>query len=111
MLQVPPGRRKLRRAGEWLVTQTSPLTFVYKLVFAKDLYGSENYMNSTIVLLCTCSSEKEGRLVAEALVQSKLAACVNMLCGVQSIYRWEGEVEKAAEVLLLIKSTADRFDE
>ena len=68
-------------------------------------------MNSTIVLLCTCSSEKEGRRLAEALVQSKLAACVNLLCGVQSIYRWEGEMEKAAEVLLMIKSTADHFDE
>jgi periplasmic divalent cation tolerance protein len=68
-------------------------------------------MNGTLVLLCTCSSEKEGRHIAEALVQSKLAACVNLLPGVQSIYRWEGEIERAAEVLLLIKSSADRFDQ
>ena len=68
-------------------------------------------MTGAIVLLCTCCSEKEGRLLAEALVESKLAACVNLLPGVHSIYRWEGEVEKAAEVLLLIKSTADRFDD
>jgi periplasmic divalent cation tolerance protein len=68
-------------------------------------------MNGTLVLLCTCSSEKEGRHIAEALVQSKLAACVNLLPGVQSIYRWEGEIERAAEVLLVIKSPADRFDQ
>ncbi|MFL6449852.1 MAG: divalent-cation tolerance protein CutA [Bryobacteraceae bacterium] len=68
-------------------------------------------MTGAIVLLCTCSSEKEGRHLAEALVQSKLAACVNLLPGVHSIYRWEGEMESAAEVLLLIKSTADRFEE
>jgi periplasmic divalent cation tolerance protein len=68
-------------------------------------------MTDAIVLLCTCSSEREGRLLAEALVHSKLAACVNLLPGVQSIYRWEGELERAAEVLLLIKSTADRFEE
>ena len=49
--------------------------------------------------------------MAEALVESRLAACVNLLGGIQSIYRWEGEVEMAREVLLLIKSTADRWDE
>ncbi len=49
--------------------------------------------------------------MAEALVESKLAACVNLLSGIQSVYRWEGKVETAREVLLLIKSTAARFDE
>lgn len=68
-------------------------------------------MTGIIVVLCTCCSEKEGRHIAEALVESKLAGCVNLLPGVHSIYRWQGEMEKAAEVLLLIKSTADRFDE
>jgi periplasmic divalent cation tolerance protein len=68
-------------------------------------------MTGSIVLLCTCPNEAEARRIAEALVQSRLAACVNLLGGMQSIYRWEGELETAKEVLLLIKSTAERWDE
>jgi len=68
-------------------------------------------MNSSIVVLCTCSNEPEGRRIAEALVEARLAACVNLLGGIQSIYRWQGEIETAREVLLLIKSTAERLDE
>lgn len=68
-------------------------------------------MTDSVVLLCTCPNEKEGRRLAEALVETKLAACVNLLPGVQSIYRWEGKVEVAHEVVLLIKSTAARFEE
>lgn len=49
--------------------------------------------------------------MARDLVESKLAACVNVLPSVQSIYRWQGEVETAQEILLLIKTTSDRFPE
>src|SRR5690606_15852902 len=48
--------------------------------------------------------------VATALVQRRAAACVNILAPCRSIYRWEGAVEQADEVPLLIKSTADRYD-
>jgi periplasmic divalent cation tolerance protein len=68
-------------------------------------------MTGSIVLFCTCPNEGEARRIAEALVQSRLAACVNLVPGIESIYRWEGEVETAKEVLLLIKSTAQRWDE
>src|SRR3954464_11884003 len=68
-------------------------------------------MTDTVVLLCTCANEREGHRLAEALVEAKLAACVNLLPGMHSVYRWEGEVETAREVLLLVKSTAARFDE
>ena len=68
-------------------------------------------MTGSIVLFCTCPSEAEARRIAEALVQSRLAACVNLLSGIESIYRWEGELETAKEVLLLIKSTAERWEE
>ncbi len=68
-------------------------------------------MNTSIVVLCTCKDQDEARRIAEALVESRLAACVNLLSGIQSIYRWQGKVETAHEVLLLIKSTAERFDE
>jgi periplasmic divalent cation tolerance protein len=68
-------------------------------------------MNSSIVVFCTCGSEEEGHRLAEALVQSKLAACVNILGGIQSIYRWQGNVGTSREALLLIKSTTECFDE
>jgi periplasmic divalent cation tolerance protein len=68
-------------------------------------------MNNLIVLLCTCGSEEEGLRIAERLVESKLAACVNLLEGVRSVYRWQGKVETSQEVLLLIKSVAERFEE
>jgi periplasmic divalent cation tolerance protein len=45
------------------------------------------------------------------LVEEELAACCNLLGDVESIYRWKGEVEEAREVLVLIKTTASRFDE
>jgi periplasmic divalent cation tolerance protein len=68
-------------------------------------------MTDSIVLFCTCPNEDEARRIAEGLVESRLAACVNLLPGMESIYRWEGEVETAREVLLLIKSKAERWDE
>src|SRR4051794_26029159 len=94
------------------MTTKDPLTFVYKLVWVKDLHRiGKISMNSSIVVLCTCKDGNEAQRIAEALVESRLAACVNMLRGIQSIYRWQGAVETAHEVLLLIKSTTERFDE
>lgn len=59
---------------------------------------------------CTCPDQTSARQLAEALVGERLAACVNQLPGVQSIYRWQGAVTTDSEVLLLIKTTTDRFD-
>lgn len=48
--------------------------------------------------------------LARALVEARLAACVNLLPGVRSVYRWQGAVEESDETLLLIKTAADRFE-
>lgn len=61
------------------------------------------------LLLCTCPDADSARTIAAALVERELAACVNVLPGVTSIYRWQGRVEQAGEVLLLIKTTAARY--
>ncbi len=62
------------------------------------------------VVLVTAPSQEKAAELAHALVGEKLAACVNIVPGLRSIYRWEGAVEDAAEVLMLCKTTADRFD-
>lgn len=55
--------------------------------------------------LTTASSQEEAQKIARQLVESRLAACVNIVPHVQSIYRWQGAVESAAEFLLLIKTS------
>lgn len=63
-----------------------------------------------IVVLVTCSSTKEANRLADALVEKRLAACVNILqTPVKSIYRWKGRVETAKEFLLLIKTSRANF--
>jgi len=61
-----------------------------------------------LVLLCTAPNEDEARSLARALVEAELAACVNLVPGVRSIYRWKGELCEDGEVLLVIKTTPAR---
>lgn len=68
-------------------------------------------MTDTVLLCyCTCPDDASAQALAEALVGESLAACVNRLPGVQSTYRWQGELVTDAEELLLIKTTAARFE-
>jgi periplasmic divalent cation tolerance protein len=65
----------------------------------------------TLLVLTNCPDETTANAIALALVEEKLAACVNILPRVQSIYRWQGAVESASEIPLLIKSTVGRYAE
>ena len=63
-------------------------------------------MTDKFVVLVTCSTAAEARRIARAVVEARVAACVNILPGaVQSIYRWKGKVESARERLLLMKTS------
>jgi periplasmic divalent cation tolerance protein len=66
-------------------------------------------MTDNIVILSTCASEDEAERIARALIAERLAACVNVLPGVRSFYRWQGQVEDGAECLLVIKSSRPLF--
>ena len=67
-------------------------------------------MTDKIVVLLTCGSAAEARKIGRALVETKLAACANILeAPVRSIYRWNGRVESAKEFLIILKSSRKRF--
>lgn len=67
-------------------------------------------MTDKRLVVTTCGSVEEGRRIAEALVAARLAACVNIVPQIDSIYRWKGEVESASECLLLMKTTEGAFE-
>ena len=59
------------------------------------------------IILTTVSAVEEGRSIANTLVEKHLAACVNIIPKISSVYRWEGQIQSETEVLLLIKTTKD----
>ncbi|MDR1727910.1 MAG: divalent-cation tolerance protein CutA [Acidobacteriota bacterium] len=63
-----------------------------------------------IIVLSTVGSEELGVEIAAALVENGEAACVNILPGIRSVYRWKGELCRDAEHLLIIKSVQGKFD-
>lgn len=68
-------------------------------------------MFEPMVVLVTCGSEEEALRISRALVEEHLAACINLISPVHSIYRWEGEILDEKEWLLVIKTQSQRFDE
>ena len=67
-------------------------------------------MSDKRVVLTTAGSADEAKRIAEALVQRQLAACVNVVGPISSVYRWQGKLERAQEWLLAIKTTASVTD-
>ena len=72
---------------------------------------SEAISNEAIVVFMTAASGEEATRLAEMLVGAHLAACVQILPEMESVYRWEGKIERQSEVLLLAKTTRGKFDE
>ena len=66
---------------------------------------------SALLVLTTCADAAEADKIAGALVEERLAACVNRVDGVMSTYIWESRLQRDKEILLLIKTTEARFDE
>jgi periplasmic divalent cation tolerance protein len=72
---------------------------------------ADSNMTDMIVVLTTAGSTEEARRIADALVERRQAACVNIIKGVQSIYRWKGKTEESEEWMLFIKTMAAAFDD
>jgi periplasmic divalent cation tolerance protein len=68
-------------------------------------------MTDKVVVLVTAASLKEARKIARGLVEARLAACVNVVPPVESIYRWQGKIENSRERLLVIKTAREIFAE
>ena len=66
-------------------------------------------MQTTLLVLTNCPDEESANAIALALVEERLAACVNILPRVQSVYRFQGAVESATEIPLIIKSTSAAY--
>jgi periplasmic divalent cation tolerance protein len=64
----------------------------------------------TLLVVSTCPDAETAQRLARALVEQRLAACVNIVGPVTSVYRWRDAVETAGETLLVIKTGADRYD-
>ncbi len=63
-----------------------------------------------IVVLVNASTEEQARLIANALVRERLAACANIVSPISSVYRWKGEVQTETEHLMIIKTRANLFE-
>jgi periplasmic divalent cation tolerance protein len=68
-------------------------------------------MSHELLVLVTAPNEDEARRIANALVEERLAACVNIVGAIESVYRWEGQVTTDSETLLIIKTTDEKYEE
>lgn len=68
-----------------------------------------NSDNSFLVVHCTCPDMASAQAIASALVEKRLAACVNLIPGVRSVYLWQNQTEVSEEVLLEIKTQAAAY--
>jgi periplasmic divalent cation tolerance protein len=68
-------------------------------------------MTDKIIVFVTCESIEQAESIAQAVVNEKLAACVNIVPGIRSCYVWERKLTWSNELLLLIKTTRGRFDQ
>ena len=68
-------------------------------------------MSTPVIVLCTCGNAAEAETIAHSLVEERLAACVNIVPQITSVYRWQERVETTQEHLLLIKTIAEKEEE
>jgi periplasmic divalent cation tolerance protein len=73
--------------------------------------GKIRAMSEALVILCTCPDEETATRLGSGLVRKHLAACVNVLPGIRSIYLWQGTVNADSEVLMVIKTVREKYQQ
>jgi len=68
-------------------------------------------MSRELVVFVTTTNSEEAASIADALVSERLAACVNIIGAIESVYRWEGKIARDREALMIIKTTDERYPE
>lgn len=66
-------------------------------------------MSDALIVFVTAPNRDDAARIADSIVSERLAACVNIVAGVESIYWWEGSIERDQESLLIIKTTTERY--
>ncbi|MDZ7316113.1 MAG: divalent-cation tolerance protein CutA [candidate division KSB1 bacterium] len=66
-------------------------------------------MTEAIVVLVTCGSRAEADALSQMLLENRLAACINRIDSIESVFHWKGAIDRGTEVLLLIKTQRERF--
>lgn len=66
-------------------------------------------MTDALLVLCTCRDRQEASRIAHAVVDERLAACANIVGGINSIFRWQGEISEEEEVQLFVKTANHRY--
>ncbi|MFQ5470346.1 MAG: divalent-cation tolerance protein CutA [Gammaproteobacteria bacterium] len=67
-------------------------------------------MKKCSLIITTCPDTESAQIIANLLIEKRIAACVNIIPGVQSVFHWQGQVEQSNELMLLIKSTAENYE-
>ncbi len=67
-------------------------------------------MTDKVIVLTTCNKSEDAEMLAQALIEKRLAACVNVVSGVRSYYRWQGKIENDGEFLLIVKTVRGLVD-
>jgi len=67
-------------------------------------------MNSICMVFCTCPDEQVAEKLAARLLKQRLAACVNIIPDIRSIYRWNGEINRDSEALMVIKTAVEEYE-
>jgi periplasmic divalent cation tolerance protein len=68
-------------------------------------------MSNELIIFVTASGNEEASRIASAIVEERLAACVNIVSNIESVYRWQGKVMLDTETLMIIKTTDERYAE
>ena len=102
---MPSVTPRITRCGS--IREIRAMRVVFTLALPAESYDCKRMSDEKLVI-STAGSKDEASRIAIALVEARLAACVNIIGPIDSVYRWQGKVESAEEFLLLIKTVASR---